>query len=113
MAHRAPSSEIRLSRRRFGMLAAGSLASLALPRCTRAAASEARPVSSELGYAGGEAMAAGFERAGGLTAAEVAGLNAGRDPTLAQMGLARETILRCATARGETVWVQLAGETWK
>jgi uncharacterized protein (DUF362 family) len=43
-----------LSRRRFGMLAAGSVASLALPACARGAEQEALPPPSNLGLAGGE-----------------------------------------------------------
>jgi uncharacterized protein (DUF362 family) len=44
-----------LSRRRFGVLAAGGLLSLALPRCTHAAPAEPRSDPGGLGYAGGEA----------------------------------------------------------
>jgi uncharacterized protein (DUF362 family) len=48
-------SEGRLSRRRFGAMAAGSLASLALPRCVHAAASEPLPRPTEWGTAEGPA----------------------------------------------------------
>jgi uncharacterized protein (DUF362 family) len=46
-----------MSRRRFGALAAGSLASLALPRCSHSAPAERSPRPSELGYADGVARA--------------------------------------------------------
>lgn len=51
-------------------------------------------------------MQAGLERASGLTAAEVAELD-GRAPTLADLGLAEETLLRCLAGSGEVVWVEL------
>lgn len=49
----ATRSEARLSRRRFGALAAGGLASLALPACARGAAREAPPHPRDLGEASG------------------------------------------------------------
>ena len=53
MPHGEPMNGCRLSRRRFGVLAAGSLASLALPRFTHAAPAE--PLVRALSYADGEA----------------------------------------------------------
>jgi uncharacterized protein (DUF362 family) len=51
----ATPSETCLSRRRFGVLAAGSLASLALPSCARGASQDTLPRPGDLGQAGGEA----------------------------------------------------------
>jgi uncharacterized protein (DUF362 family) len=51
MPHAVPIIEPCLSRRRFAMLAAGSLASLALPGCSRPAPSDPFQDPAELGYA--------------------------------------------------------------
>jgi hypothetical protein len=51
-------------------------------------------------------MQAGLERASGLTAAELAGLH-GSPPTLTDLGLAEETLIRCLTSSGALVWVEL------
>lgn len=52
MSHDAPEQPLRLSRRHFGLAAAGGLASLALPGCAHSA-SAAKPAASELAYAPG------------------------------------------------------------
>jgi len=54
----------------------------------------------------GATMRAGLERASGLTAAELAEFHRG-PLTLADIGLAGETLIRCATEIGAVVWIQL------
>ena len=55
----------------------------------------------------GHPMQSPLERASGLTAAELADLNGGRPPTLADLGMGDETIVRCTTGYGKVAWIEL------
>jgi hypothetical protein len=50
-------------------------------------------------------MRAGLERASGLTAAELAELH-GSPPTLSDLGLGEETLIRCVTEASALVWAE-------
>jgi hypothetical protein len=53
-------------------------------------------------------MHAGFERASDLTLAELQKLvGPSRLPTLTDLGLVTETIIRCTTAEGRVMWARL------
>jgi hypothetical protein len=58
----------------------------------------------------GAAMEAGFERASGLTGAELQALHGDGPVTLDGLGLADEEVIRLTTADGKLIWLHLEGE---
>jgi uncharacterized protein (DUF362 family) len=103
MPHAAPMDEWRLSRRRFGWLAAGSLASLALPRCTHAAPAQPLPPPSALGTAAGEAR---------VVAVAAVPRGAGAEATERAVRAAAQAASDFAwLSRGETVLVKPASNS--